>query len=222
MEFFYGLIKFVKNNLIFLLICLLLIVINDAVILSDLYSLKNSKTSINGSFDSNKIEENGITKSFEIDLKGEVKKPGVYLVNDDMNVNDVIKMAGGVKKGASTDNINLSKKLKSEMVIIVSKKVKSSKSFNNETIKNDAQISNSDVVGVVKEDSNTSNNDAALININTASLDELQLLTGIGKAKAEAIIAYRKNNAFKIIEDILNVPGIGDTLFEKFKDQICV
>lgn len=222
MEFFYGLIKFVKNNLIFLLICLLLIVINDAVILSDLYSLKNSKTSINDSFDSNTIEENGVTKSFEIDLKGEVKKPGVYLVNDDMNVNDVIKMAGGVKKGASTDNINLSKKLKSEMVIIVSKKVKSSKNFNNETIKNDAQISNSDVVGVVKEDSNTSNNDAALININTASLDELQLLTGIGKAKAEAIIAYRENNAFKIIEDILNVPGIGDTLFEKFKDQICV
>ena len=222
MEFFYGLIKFVKNNLIFLLICLLLIVINDAVILSDLYSLKNSKTSINDSFNSNKIEEKGITKSFEIDLKGEVKKPGVYLVNDDMNVNDVIKMAGGVKKGASTDNINLSKKLKSEMVIIVSKKVKSSKSFNNETIKNDAQISNSDVVGVVKEDSNTSNNDAALININTASLDELQLLTGIGKAKAEAIISYRKNNAFKMIEDILNVPGIGDTLFEKFKDQICV
>ena len=62
-----------------------------------------------------------------------------------------------------------------------------------------------------------------LININTASKTELTTLSGIGDVKAEAIITYRTTvGSFKSIEDILNVSGIGDAVFEKIKDYITV
>ena len=62
-----------------------------------------------------------------------------------------------------------------------------------------------------------------LVNINTASKEELLTITGIGDSKAEAIISYREENGdFKAIEDIKNVSGIGDSLFEKIKEFITV
>lgn len=60
----------------------------------------------------------------------------------------------------------------------------------------------------------------ASININTATKEELMSLKGIGEAKAEAIIQYRKNNKFKSIEDLKNVPGIGEKNFDKFKSEL--
>ena len=59
------------------------------------------------------------------------------------------------------------------------------------------------------------------ININTATLEELMSINGLGEAKAKAIIKYREENGyFKIIDDLLNVSGIGEALFEKFKEYI--
>ena len=61
------------------------------------------------------------------------------------------------------------------------------------------------------------------ININTASIDELMTLSGVGESKAKAIIAYREENGeFKTIEDLKEVSGIGDALFENIKDGITV
>lgn len=60
------------------------------------------------------------------------------------------------------------------------------------------------------------------ININTASSEELQTLSGIGPAKASDVISYRENNDFQAIEEIQNVKGIGPATFEKIKNQITV
>lgn len=218
MEFFNDLIYKLKNNYFILLICLLFIVINDALIISDLYKIKTNNQI--GEVEKN-IDNNKETNTIKVDIKGEVKKPGVYEVTENMNVNDAIKMAGGLKKGASTDNINLSKTLKNEMVIIISKKLK--ENIKN-TIKNDALPNSSEVIGELKNsDTNNIQNDSnKLISLNKGSLDELMTIPGIGEQKAKQIIEYRNSNAFTSIEDIKNVSGIGESLFEKIKDYITI
>lgn len=62
----------------------------------------------------------------------------------------------------------------------------------------------------------------AAVNLNTASKEELQSLKGIGEAKAEAILEYRKEQNFTSIEDIKKVKGIGEKTFEEIKDSISV
>lgn len=216
MEFLYALILKIKENYYFILIFILLIVINDAIILSDFYSLKNSEVKISENTKLNETLKDD-TKDLFVDIKGEVKKEGVYKVTSGMTVNDVIKLAGGLKKSAFTKNINLSKRVFDEMVIIVYSKSSLNNNVNNN--KNDALIKNEEKALI--SSSNSSSN-LSLVNINTASIDELLTLSGIGNSKAEAIIKYRESNKFNTIDDIKNISGIGDSLFEKIKDYISV
>lgn len=161
-----------------------------------------------------------------VDIKGAVKKPGVYKINSDKKIIDVITMAGGLMENANTDNINLSRKVTDEMVIII---------YTNEEVKNSNIVDT--VIKVVDKECvcpniqndgciNTEINDSITnvnktININTATLEELMSINGLGESKAKAIIKYREENGyFKIIDDLLNVSGIGEALFEKFKEYI--
>ncbi len=168
-----------------------------------------------------KKEEN---KKVLVDVKGQVNNPGVYESTEKNTVMDVINQAGGLTNKSDTSNINLSKKLEDEMVIIVyskeeirQMKVKqtSCPNYNNACIDNKDEKSN-------LENSNTkSDNKTELVNINTADEEKLQTLSGIGASKAKAIIEYRNTNGkFEKIEDIKNVSGIGDSAFEKIKDYI--
>lgn len=161
-----------------------------------------------------------------VDIKGAVKKPGVYKINSDKKIIDVITIAGGLMENANTDNINLSKKVTDEMVIII---------YTDEEVKNSNVVDT--VIKVIDKECvcpniqndgciNTEINDSITnvnktININTATLEELMSINGLGEAKAKAIIKYREENGyFKIIDDLLNVSGIGEALFEKIKEYI--
>jgi len=163
-----------------------------------------------------------IKERFYVDVKGSVKKPGVYEFKENDRVIDAIKMAGGLKKNANTDNINLSEKLKGEMVIYVysdSEVKKGTKALSCDTICQTKVIEVNNCVPDVT--TKVINNE--LININTASITELQTLTGIGESKAKNIIDYRETNgSFKKVEERKNISGIGDALFEKIKDKITV
>lgn len=178
-------------------------------------------------------------KIWFVEVKGAVKKPGVYEVRENNIINDVITLAGGFTKVAYTNNINLSKKVKDELVINVFTKSEYKKNTKplttNECTTSDHTIDNctNEFSSVIVTDNNnvnnqeTSNNENSnqkeLININTASINDLTKLTGIGEGKAKAIIEYREaNGGFKQIEDIKNVSGIGDATYEKFKDNITV
>lgn len=168
--------------------------------------------------------KNEVKEKQFIDIKGSVKKPGVYEFKENDRVIDAINMAGGLKKNANTNNINLSQKLKSEMVIYVYsdseiKKGNNSLSCNTICETNVIEINNC-VEKNITENKTTINK---IININTATIDELQTLSGIGESKAKNIIEYRNTNGnFKTIEEIKNISGIGDALFEKIKDNITV
>lgn len=161
-------------------------------------------------------KEESNSKKVIVDIKGMINNPGVYEVDSNLRVNDVIELAGGLKEGADTSNINLAKLVSDEMTIIIYSTEEVIEKFKQEVcicncpyIQNDACIN--------------SNNDSNLININTAGIEELTTLTGIGDVKAEAIIKYRSEvGKFKTKEELLNVEGIGEALFEKIKDNITV
>lgn len=168
-------------------------------------------------------EEENAEEEFYVDIKGEVKKPGVYKVSSKMIVNDAIKLAGGLTSKANTDNINLSTSLKKEMVIYVFSK----KDVNKIIKTNDTPCTceTIEVNNCVKDDESTGNETDTIkskININSATKEELMKLTGIGEAKADAIIEYRKEKRFEKIEDIKNISGIGDAMFDKIKEDITV
>ena len=155
-----------------------------------------------------------------IDIKGEIVNPGVYELTDKNNVNDAINMAGGLTKNSDTSNINLSKKLKDEMVIIVYSK----KEIENMERSNENTCEPCNNACITSEDENsklTSKESKSIINLSTATKEELLTLDGIGESKANAIIDYRnKNGPFKNVEEIKNVSGIGESAYEKLKDNI--
>lgn len=163
-----------------------------------------------------KIEENDVAekKNIVVEIKGEVKNPNVYTLNEGSRVNELIEKAGGLTQDANTDNINRASLVSDGQCIIIGNI-------------NDAQEEKSIMqeiqgVGIVGESTSIKDNNR-LININTATLEEFQTLTGIGESKASAIIEYRETSGgFKAVEDIKNVSGIGEKTFEKIRDKLSV
>ena len=144
--------------------------------------------------------ENRHDEKIFVDVKGAVKHPGVFETTKDKRVKDLIEEAGGLLGDADTATLNLSQKVKDQMVIYVLKHGEKPK-----------QIS----------DGGSSSSNTDVININTANKERLMKISGVGKTKAEAIISYReKNGDFKKKEDITKVHGIGKATFEKIKDKI--
>ena len=159
--------------------------------------------------------EETITETTEdeiiVDIKGAVVNPGVYHVNEGMIVNDIITLAGGLTEDADTSNLNLSKKVTNEMVITVYTKDEVKDAEKQEAI---VEETGNDEDG--KEESTT-----GLVSINTATLEELMTLPGIGEAKGKTIIQYREScGKFTKVEDLLNIKGIGDSVFAQLKDYI--
>lgn len=144
----------------------------------------------------NAINQDIITSTVVVDVKGEVNQPGVYEIDHDARVHDVIDLAGGFTETADQIPINLAQKVYDEMTIIVPK------------------------IGAepTTEGDQTGN---GKVRINLATQEEIEALNGIGPAKAQAIIQYREEHGhFQHIDDLLNVSGIGEKTLEGMKDDI--
>lgn len=240
-NFLYYVRKYGKDTILFLLLLLCL----GLLLYHTFFKEEKSSHEINevslASIEPIKeeINEDVIIKEFYVDVKGAVKKPGVYLARENSIIQDVITLAGGFKSNAYQNGINLSKKVKDEMVIYVytknemeqvKKEDTSSSLTSTETcVAPDYSIWEcvDKQVSIIETDENsTSTNheeNKKLININTASIQELMSLSGIGESKAEAIIKYREENGnFKMITDIMNVTGIGESVFAKIQDFITI
>lgn len=169
-----------------------------------------------------------------VDIKGEVKKPGIYKVKCDNRVQDVISLAGGTTWKADTSVLNLSKKVIDEMVIIVYSKEQVADftvTKEQESEEQDACLNQIDIKNDACIDSNSSDDTEVVsdtpvnstVSLNKATKEELMTLPGVGESKAENIINYRQENGnFESIEELKNVKGIGDSIFEKIKANITV
>ena len=209
----FKIIKYIIIIVIILLIGLLLYFIN-----SKNYEDKNNDLS----FTEETTEVTTTVKNKQyIDIKGNVKNPGVYEFNENDRVIDAINLAGGLKKNANTSNINLSQKLKSEMVIYIYSNDDIKKNEGNMSCDTKCKTEVIEVNNCIETNENKNNDEK--ININTASLEDLIKISGIGESKAKNIIEYRETNGqFKNIEEIKNINGIGDSLFNKIKDNITI
>lgn len=144
-------------------------------------------------------------KDIVVEIKGEIKRPDVYTLDENSIVKDIIDKAGGLTENADLSNINRAKKLQNHELIYISNINDKNQNVN---------MSNNNTIL-------SQGNSNGKININIATLDELKTLTGIGDAKAKKIIEYREQNGgFKSIDDMKNVSGIGDKMFEQIKEQI--
>ncbi|SDC30028.1 helix-hairpin-helix domain-containing protein [Shouchella lonarensis] len=137
-----------------------------------------------------------------VDVKGAVVSPGVYEVNEGSRVHEVLDKAGGLTEDAKETAINLALRVHDEMVVYVP----------TEGEEMDANIGTG--MEVSGEES---------LNLNTATVDELTTLQGIGPARAEAIVAYREEHGpFESVEALTNVSGIGAKSLEVIIDKIRV
>lgn len=173
-----------------------------------------------------------VSNDIKVNIKGAVVNPGVYSFTSGERVIDAINKSGGLLETADTSVINLSKNLFDEMVIVIYTydEVQAMKG-NNILIQyverecNCPKLEN-DACLVDNDTGNNLNNDNFInqkVSINTASIEQLQTLSGIGESKANAIIKYREEHGnFTKIEDIMNVTGIGEKVFEQIKDSITV
>lgn len=148
-----------------------------------------------------------------VQVCGAVSRPGVYKVQSNLRLFEVIDLAGGVTAEADTDVINMAKPVQDEMMVYVPAKDEISSGNYDKFMGNDLYGSYD----------SSSVEDDGLVNINKADENELMALPGIGQAKAEAIITYREENgAFSDISEIMNISGIKQAAFDKIKDLIKV
>lgn len=141
-------------------------------------------------------------------VSGEVNSPGLVELPIDSRIADAIKACGDFTPLADKAKINLAQKLTDGMQIQVSSKA--------------PVINSNEQVNDTNSNSPNNNSSSNLININTATKEDLDTLPGIGPATAQKIIDYRQEHGnFSSIEDIKNVKGIGEAKFSKMQDKIC-
>lgn len=161
------------------------------------------------SIDTSNVSEESIPlkdKNIVVEIKGEVKKPNVYTLKEESIVKDLIDLAGGITEDADLSNINRAKKLQNHELIY---------------IKNKNEIENTTEKNINESSSGAQNDTSNIVNLNSATIDDLKTLNGIGDAKANGIIEYReKNGGFTSIDQLKEVDGIGEKMFEKIKDRI--
>jgi competence protein ComEA len=145
--------------------------------------------------------EESVNKDIFVDVKGAVKKPGIYKAVHSERVNDLIIRAGGFTAEAHEDGVNLAQKVTDEMVIYIPEE-------------GEAGAAGDTIASYVQPEESQ-------LNINKAAEQDFDDLPGIGPAKAKAIIDYRtENGPFKTVEELKEVPGIGEATFERLKENI--
>ena len=179
-------------------------------------NIEEDRINIEKDYETNNIEnnieyknkENTISKNVTIYVSGEVNNPGIVTIESDKRLYDAVEKLGGVTQNADLNRINLAIKLNDEEHYIIPK------IGEDNIISQDISVNNIDTI---------KNEQTSKININTATIEELDNLPGVGEATANKIVNYRdEKGKFNSIEDIKNVNGIGEKKYIDIKDKICI
>ena len=176
-------------------------------------SSMKEKVMVTNAVNTTRVEETTtiMPQNCYVDIKGEVLRPGVYEFSCESRMQEVIKKAGGFTEEADETKINLAQKITDQMQMIVP----------NLHSKQEGGVTEGNSEKGSSTNTSVSNSKQGTININTATLEELQTIKGIGKKKAEAILQYRKEHgAFRTKEDLLQVKGIGKKALEAIESQV--
>ena len=154
-------------------------------------------------------ETEAMDPAFVVHVCGEVVNPGIYELPAGSRIYEAVKAAGGFTENAEEESVNLASPIEDGVQIRIYSKEEA------ETLAaGAAPFDGFEASGEGKE---------PVVNLNTATKEELMTLSGIGESRAEDIIRYREENGgFQNIEDIMKVPGIKDAAFQKIKDRITV
>ena len=161
-------------------------------------------------------EEELETEKIAIHIIGEVKKEGIVYLEASSRIVDAIKEAGGATKEADLSQINLAYELQDGQKIYIPNK--------NEKISEYITMSSGNNV-IIEENNSSAETERKenKVNINTANVNELDNLPGIGPSLAQRIIEYREENGnFKSIEELQNVKGIGEAKYSDIKDNVTI
>ena len=167
-----------------------------------------------------KSEENS-TEKIILYIAGAIKKEGVYELEEGSRISDAIEQAEGLKEEADITNINLAYKLEDGMKIRIPTQTENNeKDINKISEEYITKNSGLETENIIED---TSKEKEEKIDINKATQEELETLSGIGPSTANKIVQYRKDNGnFKSIEDIKNVNGIGESKYNEIKEKIIV
>ena len=147
------------------------------------------------------IIEEELVSVYVVDIKGEVKYPGIYEVDSNYRVFDVVELAGGLTDMAATTAINFAQRVRDEMLIYIPHV--------------------DDAPDILLEVDGQTQGTSPKVSINNGTLEDFLTLPGIGNVKAQAILNYRTENGdFQDIEDLTKVSGIGDKTLENLRDYI--
>lgn len=148
------------------------------------------------------------SSSIFVEVKGAVKKPGVYSFQSGARMEEAIRRAGGFTSKADTLDINQAAKLEDSMMIYVRKQGEIERATQTQT-------ATTDIPSDIEK--------SQAVNVNQADAAELQTINGIGPAKAEAIIMYREEHGeFQQIEDLRNISGFGEKTIERLKSELTI
>lgn len=150
-----------------------------------------------------------------VQVTGAVRAPGVYELPAGSRVFEAVQRAGGMTGDAASESLNQALEVSDGQMIVLYTTAEW------ELMKEDAGVSGAQ--NAAAENVPESEPDDGRVNINTAGLEELCTISGIGESRAQSIITYREQNgAFGSVEEIMNVSGIKEGLFQKIKDKIKV
>lgn len=192
------------------LLLIILIIIIGFLLIKNI-ELENESSSKVLFTDNASSSDADISSPIIVHIKGAVVNPGVYEISGDCRLKDAIDAAGGLKDNADKDVLNLAMFLNDGDEIVIP--VKGEALTNSPSSLSRASI-------VTSSSSNSQN--AARINLNTATLEQLTTLPGVGKSLAEQIIQYRKHIKFNSVSDLKNVPGIGNSKYDELSGLVYV